>query len=708
MKVSHGDTSPETQEDCKRKQETRSGHLGSRATANNGSCVKTDTNSLSFDNNVVRTHENNHTKCDTRTEFITRSVTCKDESTKRIKDTRLDAPSELSSGAESQFTKGCEKQRNSQKTSTQRQRMNKHEDILSPNSDQQTQVKHRGRTNILRCGETESMPKKGDTSQVLFVPETCYPDSCGPDSSPVAMDTVGPIYLRGSSNVPGTTPSKSLRTKKRNGKIPSTDTATPPMKSSQSKKQNRDFDECRERSKVMTSDKRHSSVERDTHQDSVCSDDMDESGDVSEVFLLPEARLPGVFISPLCNSTPVDSTSHTTCKITASQKVGCHENPACDKQGCVMPKCPSLHSSPLLHSPKHDSRKNLRRKSAGSPLLFDDDADGTVTKHERSRVCQTSGDSRSIVRTRGRNRLCGRSDADAETVAKGQLLSSSIDASKQADSIFFRDTEQGTCSLKTSRQRRVDSKVVVTKTPTGDTTSRKLVQMTLSQHLQPKADRVPTSSTVSKSDEEEQLQIERAKKASLHDLDLRDVPRNETSVPPKVTGTLASEFKEPMTPRRAKRHKDTHLVVSPCHTRDRVDTLEVVPETVPEEWEEEEEEEEEEEVDHQLNGSVDPDIRLSAYIFTQSNQNEDSAQAGSTGTECRDSDRERGEREIDSCAPSVVFAPLRRQQMAPPATVDEYLNDEDCMDQHLDGGEVEIGMSCVFIISIINGEEKGT
>ena len=694
MKLCHSDTSPVRQEDCQRTQESRSGRLGSRATANNDSCVKTDTNSLGFDNNIVRKHENNHTKCDTRTEFITHSVKSKDESTKRVKDTRLDAPSELSSGTESLFIKRCEKERNSQKTSTQRQRMKKHEDILSGSSDLQTLVTHSGRTNLLRCGETESTPKKGDSSHVLFVPETCYPDSCGPDSSPVAMDTVGTGYLRGSGNVPGTTPRKSLRTKKQNDKTPSTDTATTPVKSSQSKKQNHDFDECRERSKMMTNDKQHSSVERETHQDSMCSDDADGSGDVSEVFLLPEARLPGAFISPLCNSTPSDSTKHTTCKIGASQKVGYHENPLCDKLGHVVPKFPSLHGSPLLHSPKHDSRKNLRRKSAGSPLLFDDDADGTATNHERSRVCQTSGDSHSMVRTRGRNRLGGRSDAGQadETVARGQLLSS-IDASKQADSIFFRDTERGVCSLKTSRQRRVDSKVGVTKTPTGESTSRKLVQMTLSQHLQPNAGRVSTTSTVSRSDDEEHLLIERAKKASLQDLDLHDVPRNETNVPPNVTGTLASEFKEPMTPHKAKRHKDTRHVVSPCHTRDRVDTVEVVPETVPEEWDEED-------MGHQLNGSVDPDIRLSAYIFTQSNQQEDSAQAGSKGTGCHDSDRERGEREIDSCAPSVVFAPLRRQQMAPPATVDEDFNDEeDCMDRHLDDGKVEPDMLCVFIIS---------
>ncbi|KAI0209650.1 hypothetical protein LSAT2_005660 [Lamellibrachia satsuma] len=653
-------------------------------------------------------------------ECITSSRKYNGDSTKPTKDRVPEETSECKAGSDSPDRMGYGRQQTSRKTSTQEKRSSKHGDMF----DQHTRTGQYGRTDVFRVTEMESMPEKGDYSHVLIVPETCYPDSCDPESSPIIIDTVDSCRLPVSADDPDTTLTKSSQSEKLNFKMQSEHKSPRgtlrKMASSPSGKSPRGTlrkmasspsgKSPRGTLRKMASSPsgkcvRSSSVERKKHEDSVCSEDEDDSGDMSEVFLLPEVRYPGTFLSPLCNSTPVDSTTSNgdNCKVGSQQDIdatGCHENMSGDKVGCVTPKFPSLLDSPMLRSPK---RKDLRRKSVGSPLLFDEDADGSANirkGHRNSRACQMSDDAGSKVRTKCRDRLGGRSDVGQgdESVARGPLLSSSTNASKQADNIFFKEAEQETCSLNKTRKRKVDSKTSFTKMSASDNTSRKLVQMTLSQHLQPNSDRVAMT-TVSRLDEEERQQIERAKKASLQDCHVGARCHSDGNTSSKeVPDVVTSEFKEPMTPHKAK-HRiniNSSLAINPhcSHRQELTETLEVVPETVPEDWGDGETEEE-----HQLNGSVDPDLRLSAYIFTQSNKHKDvgqttrsDSQVGWEEPESENQGREKGEREVDSCATSVIFAAVRRKQTSPVPMVDENLQDED---DYMKGAAREPGgLSC--------------
>ena len=646
--------------------------------------MKIDSNPAECD--IFRTRGNNHAKCDIQMECITSSRKCKGDSTKPTKDRVPEETSECKTGSDSPDRMDYGRQQTSRKTSTQEKRSSMHGDMF----DQHTRTGQCGRTDVFRVTEMESMPEKGDYSHVLVVPETCYPDSCDPESSPVIIDTVDSCRLPVSADDPDTTLTKSSQSEKLNFKMQSEHKSPRgtlrKMASSPS-------------GKCVHS----SSVEHKKHEDSVCSEDDDDSGDKSEVFLLPEVRYPGTFLSPLCNSTPVDSTTSNgdNCKVGSQQDIdatGCHENMSGDKVGCVTPKFPSLLDSPTLRSPK---RKDLRHKSVGSPLLFDEDADGSANirnGHRNSRACQMSDDAGSKVRTKCRDRLGGRSDVGQgdESVARGPLLSSSTNASKQADNIFFKEAVQETCSLNKSRKRKVDSKTSFTKMSASDNTSWKLVQMTLSQHLQPNSDRVAMT-IVSRLDEEERQQIERAKKASLQDCHVGAHCHSDGNTSSKeVPDVVTSEFKEPMTPHKAKHRINSSLAINPrfSHRQELTETLEVVPETVPEDWGDGEMEEE-----HQLNGSVDPDLHLSAYIFTQSNKHKDvgqttrsDSQAGWEEPESENQGREKGEREVDSCATSVIFAPIRRKQTSPVPMVDENLQDED---DYMKGAAREPGgLSC--------------
>ena len=581
LKLSEDETSPTQSMRSHRKQQgTVSRSTESSRTEIDRGRINNDINSV--ENHITRISDNDRTKCDISVESVTSSVKRKGDLTKRasvVPDVTCDYEGSSQEGM------ACEN-------------VNQRTPILSKRGKRSGKRDYQAKTgsgagsDVLRSTEQESMASKLD-SHILFVPETCYPDTCDPQLIAV-MEADDGDRLQPPAVDPVVTP---IRSKKQNGRMRSllADCGSPGEKKTKTARS------CG-----------GSSVKHGGNRDSVCVTEEEESGDESEVFLLPEVRCSDALQMPLCKSTPIEK-SVDCCKV-APQRNG-------DIAGCsdTLGRCiPSLLDSPLLHSPMRDRQKHVPRKSVGSPLLFDDDADRLANGHQKLRARQQSDDVSSPVRTRRRYRLGGKSGVgrDDEAITVGQLLSSSADASKPADNIFFKDTEP--CSLNTTRKTRrtkVDTKILFAKTVHGDSSSRNLVQTTLSQHLQPNAGDVAPS-TMSRLDEQERLMIERAKKASLQDL---DVCHSDTP-PIDAPHVAASAFKEPTTPQ--KQQKNNAHTASPHRSQstrqDLIDIRLVVPETIPEDWDGDETAD-----GYPLNGSIHPDMRLSAYICTQANKHED-------------------------------------------------------------------------------------
>ena len=589
LKLSDGDTSPTHSMPSRRRQGKVTRSTESSKTEIDGDRVNHDVNSV--ENDISRISDNDRTKCDILMESFTSSVKRNSDRTKQtsvIPDVTCDYETS------SKDDMGCE-------------HVNQRTPILSMRGKRSGRRDHQANTGsgtVLRSTEQESVAPKMD-SHVLFVPETCYPDTCDPES--IVVMEAGDESLQTSAVHSVVTP---IRSKKQNRRMRS---------------QFEGRGSSGEKKTKMARSCGGSLVKRGNKQDSVCGTEEEESGDESEVFLLPEVRCADVLQLPLCNSTPIDD----SCKV-ASQRngdiAGCRDKLG----GCI----PLLLDSPVLHSPMRVKQKHVPRKSVGSPLLFDDDADRLV--HQKFRARQTSNDASSPVRTIRRDRLGGKSEVerDDEAIAVGQLLSSSADASKPADNIFFKDAES--CSLNATRKQKVDTKTLFAKTMQGDSSSRNLVQTTLSQHLQPNAGDV-ASSTMSRIDVRERLMIERAKKASLEDLG----PCVSNNPPIETPHVLVSPFKEPRTPQKHQKknprttsphcnhttpqkqqRRNSSQSTSPLrsHTtgQDQTDIRGVVPETFPEEWDGDDTAD-----GHPLNGSLHPDMRLSAYICTQGNKQDD-------------------------------------------------------------------------------------
>ena len=597
LKLSDDDTSPTQSIRSRRRLGTVSRNTESSKTEIDGDRINIGINCV--ENDISRISEDDRTKCDILMESFTGSAKRNGDRTKQtsvIPDVTCDYE------ASSQDDIGCENV--NQKMSILHKRGK-----LSGKRDHQTKTLSVAGTDVLRLTEQESVAQKMD-SHVLFVPETCYPDTCDPES--IVVMEAGDESLQTSAVHSVVTP---IRSKKQNRRMRS---------------QFEGRGSPGEKKTKMARSCGGSLVKRGNKQDSVCGTEEEESGDESEVFLLPEVRCADVLQLPLCNSTPIDD----SCKVAPQRNgdiAGCRDKLG----GCI----PLLLDSPVLHSPMRVKQKHVPRKSVGSPLLFDDDADRLV--HQKFRARQTSNDASSPVRTIRRDRLGGKSEVerDDEAIAVGQLLSSSADASKPADNIFFKDAES--CSLNATRKTRkqkVDTKTLFAKTMQGDSSSRNLVQTTLSQHLQPNAGDV-ASSTMSRIDVRERLMIERAKKASLEDLG----PCVSNNPPIETPHVLVSPFKEPRTPQKHQKknprttsphcnhttpqkqqRRNSSQSTSPLrsHTtrQDQTDIRGVVPETFPEEWDGDDTAD-----GHPLNGSLHPDMRLSAYICTQGNRQEDEA-----------------------------------------------------------------------------------